>query len=176
MPSSCSLWVFTKSSVHCLVSSPSPHMNLKRWTIQSERLFNSDTPPRANLKRWTIWLSAPGPTIVVCQWERITYCWELEILLHQSRKNHLLLRVRDTFAPIRGHNELELGHLFSLASCYPANLPIPEGSKSVPRVLKLGFHPPAWPQNRQMGSGGGFVAAESLQRTNQKMALRVIKI
>jgi len=65
--------------------------------------------------------------------------------------------------PIRAQNELALGHLFSLASGYPANLPIPQGSKSVPGVLKLGFHPPAWPQNRQMGSGGAFVADESLQ-------------
>jgi hypothetical protein len=55
---------------------------------------------------------------------------------------------------------------------YPPNLPIAEGSKSVKGVSKLGFHPTGWPQ-KSLGGFGVFVAAKSLQPTNQKMALGV---
>jgi len=37
-------------------------------------------------------------------------------------------------------------------------------------VSKLGFHPTGWPQ-KSLGGFGVFVAAKSLQPTNQKMAL-----
>jgi hypothetical protein len=36
-------------------------------------------------------------------------------------------------------------------------------------VSKLGFHPTGWPQ-KFLGGFGAFVAAKSLQPTNQKMA------
>jgi hypothetical protein len=41
MPGNSPSSVFDTSSVHCLVSPPSPPMSLKRCTLQSERLFNS---------------------------------------------------------------------------------------------------------------------------------------
>ncbi len=45
-------------------------------------------------------------------------------------------------------------NFFSWDSCSPANLPIAQGSKSVPGVgSKIGVHPTGWPQR----GGGVFV-------------------
>lgn len=44
MPNASPLSIFNTSVVHWLLSPPSPPMNLKRWTLQSERQFNSHHP------------------------------------------------------------------------------------------------------------------------------------